>query len=130
MAVSVTGVVAVTTFGANVNGTELLPEGTVTAPGAGTTSGRELVKVTRAPPAGGEPLTSTKPAGAVPPEAATGPTDDATCRRRSDGGSIVSGTDFDPVVGSVAVIVTGVDVVTCLGSIGNDARTPVASNPP
>ena len=66
LAVNVTGVVAVTTFGANVNGAELLPEGTVTALGAGTTSGRELVNVTRAPPAGGEPLTSTKPAGAVP----------------------------------------------------------------
>ena len=130
LAVSVTGVVAVTTLGANVNGAELLPDGTITALGAGTTSGRELVNVTLAPPDGGEPLTSTKPAGVLPPEIATGLTEDATCRRRSDGGSIVSGTDFDPVVGRVAVIVTGVDVVTCLGSIGNDAKIPVASSPP
>jgi hypothetical protein len=105
-AVIVAVVFVVTVLVGMPNEAEKLPGATVTCDG-GFTEKESLERVTTAPPAGAWPFSITIPPGCAPPLMVLGLIESDF----SDGGRTLNVTEADPEL-SVAVMVTGVDVVT------------------
>ena len=107
VAVILAVVFAVTGLVGRPNETEALPGCTVTAAG-GLAAEESLDRLTTAPPAGAWPFSMTIAPGCAPPLIVLG----VIVSVFSEGGSTVNCPDEDPEF-TVAVIVTGVEAVTC-----------------